>query len=71
MRAVYHTASGQSRLPVNPYGGAIAVGQPVSARGAFLTLRLARHLVRRDLETGIVTMCFGGGQALTALFRRL
>lgn len=54
----------------NPYGGAIALGHPVGATGAILTLRVAKDLVRRDLELGIVTMCIGGGQALAALFRR-
>jgi acetyl-CoA C-acetyltransferase len=56
---------------VNPYGGAIALGHPVGATGAILSLRVARDLVRRDLELGIVTMCIGGGQALAALFRRV
>ena len=56
---------------VNRYGGAIALGHPVGATGAILTLRLAKDLVRRDLELGIVTMCIGGGQALAALFRRV
>jgi acetyl-CoA C-acetyltransferase len=55
---------------VNPYGGAIALGHPVGATGANLTLRVAKDIVRRDLELGIVTMCIGGGQALAALFRR-
>jgi acetyl-CoA C-acetyltransferase len=55
---------------VNPYGGAIALGHPVGATGANLSLRVAKDLVRRDLELGIVTMCIGGGQALAALFRR-
>ncbi|MFC6022141.1 thiolase family protein [Plantactinospora solaniradicis] len=56
---------------VNPYGGAIALGHPVGATGAILSLRLAKHLVRNDLELGVVTMCIGGGQALAALFRRV
>ncbi|WP_101523568.1 thiolase family protein [Nocardioides houyundeii] len=56
---------------VNPYGGAIALGHPVGATGANLTLRVAKDMVRRDLELGIVTMCIGGGQALAALFRRI
>lgn len=56
---------------VNPHGGAIALGHPVGATGAILTLRIAQDLVRRDLELGVVTMCIGGGQALAALFRRL
>lgn len=56
---------------VNPYGGAIALGHPVGATGAILALRLAKDMVRRDLELGVVTMCIGGGQALAALFRRI
>ena len=35
---------------VNPYGGAIALGHPVGATGAILSLRVAKDLVRRDLE---------------------
>ncbi|MFD2469016.1 thiolase family protein [Amycolatopsis silviterrae] len=55
----------------NPYGGAIALGHPVGATGAILTLRAAKHLARTDKELGIVTMCIGGGQALAALLRRV
>ena len=56
---------------VNPHGGAIALGHPVGATGAILSLRIAYDLRRRDLEYGVVTMCIGGGQALAALFRRV
>lgn len=55
---------------VNPYGGAIALGHPVGATGAILTVRAAKDLKRRGLEYGIVTMCIGGGQALAALIKR-
>ena len=55
---------------VNPYGGAIALGHPVGATGAILTVRAALDLHRRDLEFAVVTMCIGGGQALAALLRR-
>ncbi len=54
----------------NPYGGAIALGHPVGATGAILTLRAAMDLQRSGHEYGIVTMCIGGGQALAALLRR-
>ncbi|WP_317451917.1 acetyl-CoA acetyltransferase [Microbacterium sp. NIBRBAC000506063] len=54
----------------NPYGGAIALGHPVGATGAILTVRAALDLQRRDLEFAVVTMCIGGGQALAALIRR-
>lgn len=63
--------AGLDPAKVNPYGGAIALGHPVGATGAILTVRLAKDLVRRDLEQGVVTMCIGGGQALAALFRRV
>lgn len=55
----------------NPYGGAIALGHPVGATGAILTLRVVKELLRKDRELGVVTMCIGGGQALAALFRRV
>ncbi|MFW6187158.1 MAG: thiolase family protein [Actinomycetota bacterium] len=54
----------------NPYGGAIALGHPVGATGAILTLRAAKELVRGDHEYAVVTLCIGGGQALAALLRR-
>ena len=63
--------AGLDLASVNPYGGAIALGHPVGATGANLTLRVAKDMVRRDLEFGIVTMCIGGGQAMAALFRRV
>jgi acetyl-CoA C-acetyltransferase len=54
----------------NPNGGAIAFGHPVGATGAILATRLAYDLRDRDLQTGMVTMCIGGGQALAAIFER-
>lgn len=55
---------------VNPNGGAIALGHPVGATGAILTLKMLHHMRRNDLEWGLVTMCVGGGQALAAVFQR-
>ena len=54
----------------NPYGGAIALGHPLGATGAILTLRAAKDMQRRGLQYGIVSMCIGGGQALAALLKR-
>jgi acetyl-CoA C-acetyltransferase len=56
---------------VNPNGGAIALGHPVGATGAILTVKLAYELKRRNAEWGIVTMCIGGGQGIATLFRNL
>jgi acetyl-CoA C-acetyltransferase len=64
-------AVGLDPARTNPYGGAIALGHPVGATGAILTLRVVQHLRRTGGQHGIVTMCIGGGQALAALFRRL
>ena len=47
---------------VNPNGGAIALGHPVGATGAILTVKLAYELKRQKAEWGIVTMCIGGGR---------
>ncbi len=56
---------------VNPNGGAIALGHPVGATGAILTVKLLHELKRRKAEWGIVTMCIGGGQGIATLFRNI
>ncbi|MDR4532932.1 thiolase family protein [Glutamicibacter sp. PS] len=55
---------------VNAYGGAIALGHPVGATGAILTLRAAMELARGEHEYAIVSLCIGGGQGIAALLRR-
>ncbi len=55
---------------VNVSGGAIALGHPVGATGAMLTVKLMNALERLDLQRGIVTMCIGGGQGMAAVFER-
>ena len=54
----------------NVDGGAIALGHPVGATGAILTIKLMRALNRIDGRRGIVTMCIGGGQGMAAIFER-
>jgi acetyl-CoA C-acetyltransferase len=54
---------------VNPHGGAIALGHPIGATGAILTLKLLYEMRRRQTEWGMVTMCIGGGQAVAGLFQ--
>jgi acetyl-CoA acetyltransferase len=51
---------------VNPMGNAIALGHPLGATGAILTLTCAYALRRTGRRYGLVTMCIGGGQG-TAL----
>jgi acetyl-CoA C-acetyltransferase len=52
---------------VNVNGGAIALGHPVGATGAILTIKMMYELKRRSQEYGLVTMCIGGGQAIAAI----
>ncbi|WHY72679.1 thiolase family protein [Fictibacillus enclensis] len=55
---------------VNINGGAISLGHPVGATGTILTVKLMYEMMRSNLDTGIVTMCIGGGQGISALFER-
>jgi len=50
---------------VNPMGGAIALGHPLGATGAILTLTCAYALRRTRKRYGLVTMCIGGGQGIS------
>jgi len=56
---------------VNPNGGAIALGHPVGATGAILTVKLLAELERSGGRYGLVTMCIGGGQGIAAIFEQL
>ncbi|MCF3942600.1 thiolase family protein [Oceanobacillus alkalisoli] len=53
---------------VNVNGGAIALGHPIGASGAIVTVKLLSELRRRGLKRGISTMCIGGGQGIATLF---
>ena len=55
---------------LNPTGGAIALGHPVGATGAILTIKLMSALERLNQRLGMVTMCIGGGQGMAAVFER-
>ena len=52
---------------VNPDGGAIALGHPLGATGAILTLTCAYGLRRNRQKYGLVTMCIGGGQGIALI----
>jgi acetyl-CoA acyltransferase len=56
---------------VNVNGGAIALGHPMGATGARLTVQLPGELRRRGGRYGMVTMCVGGGQGAAGIFERL
>ncbi len=56
---------------VNVNGGAIALGHPLGATGAILTVKCIYELQRTNKRYGLVTMCIGGGQGIAAIFERL
>ena len=56
---------------VNPNGGAIALGHPVGATGAILTVKAIYELERTGGTIGLITMCIGGGQGIALAIERL
>jgi acetyl-CoA C-acetyltransferase len=59
------------REKVNANGGAIALGHPLGATGGMLIGTLLDELERRDLTTGLVTMCIGGGMGIATILERV
>jgi acetyl-CoA C-acetyltransferase len=55
----------------NPNGGAIALGHPIGATGAILTVKAIYELHRTGGRYAVVTMCIGGGQGIAAVFERV
>ena len=55
----------------NPNGGAIALGHPIGATGAILTIKALYELQRTGGRYAVVTMCIGGGQGIAAVFERI
>ena len=56
---------------LNPVGGAVALGHPVGATGAVLTVKLLHYLERTGGRYGLVTLCIGGGMGIAAVFERV
>jgi acetyl-CoA acyltransferase len=55
----------------NVNGGAVALGHPLGASGAKLTVQLLGEMRRRKSRYGLVTMCVGGGQGAATVFENL
>lgn len=56
---------------VNPNGGAIALGHPIGATGAILTVKALYELERTGGRYGLITMCIGGGQGIALAIERI
>ena len=55
----------------NPNGGAIALGHPLGATGAFLVTKALHELERTDGSTALITMCCGGGLGTGTIIERV
>ena len=56
---------------VNPNGGAIALGHPVGATGAIITVKAMYELERIGGSKALITMCIGGGQGIAIAIERI
>lgn len=62
---------GLESAKVNPNGGAIALGHPVGATGAIITVKALYELERTGARTALITMCIGGGQGIALAIERV
>jgi acetyl-CoA C-acetyltransferase len=56
---------------INVNGGAIAMGHPLGATGAMILGTLLDELERRNLSTGLATLCVGGGMGTATIIERV
>jgi acetyl-CoA C-acetyltransferase len=56
---------------INVNGGAIAMGHPLGATGCMLLGTLMDELERQDKNTGLVTLCIGGGMGIATIIERV
>ena len=66
LSVIRHCALPADRVNVN--GGAVALGHPLGATGAKLTVSILDELKRRNGRYGLVTMCIGGGMGGAGIF---
>jgi len=62
---------GLPREKVNPYGGAMALGHPMGATGAFLTGKALDYLSDNGGKYALVSMCIGGGMGAACIFEMI
>ncbi|MEW9918040.1 acetyl-CoA C-acyltransferase family protein [Marimonas sp. MJW-29] len=62
---------GLDPVKVNPNGGAIALGHPVGATGAIITVKAIYELERIGGKRALITMCIGGGQGIAMAIERM
>jgi acetyl-CoA C-acetyltransferase len=62
---------GISHDKINVNGGAIALGHPLGATGALILGTLLDELERRDLSTGVASLCAAGGMGIAMVIERV
>jgi len=62
---------GMDEERVNVHGGAVALGHPIGASGARILITLLHALEDQDRQTGLATLCLGGGNAVALSVRRV
>ncbi|MBI9091427.1 MAG: acetyl-CoA C-acetyltransferase [Desulfobacterium sp.] len=55
---------------VNVNGGSVALGHPIGASGARVLITLLHEMKRKDLKTGLASLCLGGGEAVAMVVNR-
>ena len=55
---------------VNVNGGSVALGHPIGASGARVLTTLLYEMEKRDLKTGLASLCLGGGEAVALIINR-
>jgi acetyl-CoA C-acetyltransferase len=55
---------------VNVNGGSVAIGHPIGASGGRVLTDLIYEMKRRDVKTGVASLCLGGGEAVALVVKR-
>jgi acetyl-CoA acyltransferase len=62
---------GLPEAKVNPCGGAMALGHPMGATGAILTMKALDYLCDTGGRYGLISMCIGGGMGAAGIIERM
>ena len=54
----------------NVHGGAVAIGHPIGSSGSRILVSLIHEMIRMKKDTGLATICLGGGNAVSMVVER-
>jgi acetyl-CoA C-acetyltransferase len=55
---------------VNVNGGSVSLGHPIGASGCRVLVTLLHEMIRQDKQTGLASLCLGGGEAVAMIVNR-